>query len=115
MNPVTLTVGILKDALEIPVTTEVPANAPDQLVTVALEGDRSTEFLLEPRITLSCWGTTDKEAQSIASACVDAMREAALDHPYLTDVQLETMSRDLWTKAGRSRYYCELNLYINVD
>ena len=115
INPITLVVEILKAALDVPVSTEIPADRATRLVTVALDGDESDEFVLRPRVTLTCWGLTDKDAQQIAVSCVDALREESLDHPYLSSADLETMSRDLWTKTGQSRYLVEMNLTINVE
>lgn len=119
IDSITLAVGILNGALDVPVGTEIPANVtadvPRELVTVALDGDLSDEFLQRPRLTLTCWGKTDKEAHALAVACVDALREESLDNPYLANVDLETMSRDLWSRTGQSRYLAVVELVIDND
>lgn len=119
IDSIMLVVGILNDALDVPVGTEIPSNVtsdvPRELVTVALDGDLSDEFLQRPRMTLTCWGKTNKEAHALAVACVDALRDESLDHPYLANVDLETMSRDLWTRTGQSRYLVVVELTIDND
>ena len=115
MDPTELVVGILSDALAVPVSTDIPADRPDRLVLVDLTGDQSDEFLLMPRYALTCWGATDKDAHGIAMSAVDALRDASLDHPYLSAVQLETMSREEWSRNGQSRYVAEVDLVINTD
>ena len=115
IDPIALVVGILKAALDVPVSTEIPTDRATRLVTVALDGDESDEFVLRPRVILTCWGATDKDAQRIAVTAIDILREESLDHPYLSSADLETMSRDLWTKTGQSRYLVEMNLTINVE
>lgn len=109
-----LVIEILQDALDVPVTTDMPKNRPDRLVLVDLTGDQSTEFLLMPRYGLTCWGTSDKDAHTTAINAVQALWDAALEHPKLTGCDLETMSRDEWTANGSSRYLAEVALTINI-
>lgn len=115
MDATELVVSILAEALDVPVSTEVPATRPDRLVTVDLSGDQSDEFVLRPRYALTCWGASDKDAHGIALSAVQALQEAALDHPHLFAAQLETMSREEWSRTGQSRYLCEVDLTINTD
>lgn len=115
MDCIELTVGILARELEVPVSTEVPQNRPGAFVLVDLVGDYSDEFLLRPRIGLTVWGETDRVAHTLAMSCVDVLRDAALDHPYLSAAQLETMSREEWTRTGQARYLVEINLTVNTD
>ena len=115
MDCIELAVGILADALEVPVSTEHPRERPQTFVLVALVGDYSDEFLLRPRIGITVWGETDRAAHTLAMSCVDALRDASLDHPYLSAAQLETMSREEWTRTGQARYLVEMDLVINTD
>lgn len=119
IDAISLAISILQEAVAVPVSTEIPTDAtsdvPHELVSVALDGDTSDEFVLRPRLTLTCWGKTDPEAHALAVACVDALRDASLDHPYLSNVDLETMSRDLWSRTGQSRYLVVVELIINTD
>lgn len=115
MDPTELVVGILSDALAVPVSTDIPAERPDRLVLVDLTGDQSDELILRPRYALTCWGVSDKDAHGIAMSAVDALRDSAWDHPYLSAVQLETMSREEWSRNGQSRYVAEVDLVINTD
>ena len=115
MDCIKLTVDILTDAIEAPVSTEAPADRPTTLVLVQLAGDYSDEFVLRPRIALTVWGETDRDAHVLAMSCVDALRDASLDHPYLSAAQLESMSREEWTRTGQARYLAEINLVVNTD
>lgn len=115
MNVIDLVVGLLEDALAVPICTDIPRNRPPRMVLVSLDGDASSEFLLKPRVALTCWGTSDRDAHEGALSAVQALQDAALDHPYLSGVDLETMSRDEWSRTGQGRYLAILNLTINVD
>lgn len=115
IDPNELVIGILSDALAVPVTTEMPTDRNPRCVVVAQDGDESDEFVLRPRMNLMCWGDNDPDARMIAVACIDVLREASLDHPYLSSADLETLSRDLWTKTGQSRYLAAVELTINYD
>lgn len=115
MDCIALVVGILADALDVPVSTEVPADRPSRLVTVSLDGMQDDGFLMSPRIGVTCWGMSDMDAHGMALAVVEELRTAAETHPYLSAVQLETLSRDTWTATGQARYFAELTLTINTD
>ena len=115
MDPTELVISILSDALAVPVSTDIPEGRPDRLVLVDLSGDQSTQHLLLPRYMLTCWGTSDRDAHGIALSAIQALQEAALDHPYLSAAQLETMSREEWSRNGQGRYMAEIDLVINVD
>lgn len=121
MDTTAAVVEILSDALAVPVSTEMPREQRtpkamlERYVLVDLSGDQSTPFLLMPRYTLTCWGSSDKDAHGIAMSAVDALREAAQDHPYLSACLLETMSREEWSRSGQARYYVEVDLTFNTD
>lgn len=115
MDVVKLAVGILSEALVAPVSTEVPPDRPERMVNVALDSMQSDGFLLTPRLMLTCWGTSDRDAFGLATSAVDALREAALDHDYLSAVDLESMAREEWSRTGQSRYMALVTLYVNTD
>lgn len=120
MDVTALVVGVLSEALDVPVSTESPwkdtnTPLPKRLVTVDLAGDRSDQFILRPIFQLVCWGATDQEAHGIARACLDALWGAAEDHPYLSACQLESMARDTWAANGQARYIVTVDLTINTD
>lgn len=118
MNPISVTVEILKDAFPgVRVSTEVPMerDRPDRLVSVALEGMESDGLIGRARIGVTCWGRSDRDAFGMAIAAADALRDAALDHPYLSAAQLETLARDEWTANGQGRYYAAMALTLNTD
>lgn len=111
----TIVLDVLREALTVRVTTDMPKDRPDRLVLVDLTGDQSDRFILRPRYALTCWGESDHDAHSIAMSAVCALQEAALDHPYLSSCDLETMSREEWSRTGQSRYMAEVTLTINTD
>lgn len=119
MDATKLVVDILKNALIVPVSTDMPRGeshaVPKRYVLVDLAGDQSDEFVLRPRISLTCWGDSDYDARGIAMSAVQALQEAAETHPYLSDVALETMSREEWSRNGQGRYVALLDLTINTD
>ena len=115
MDTTRLVVDVLSAALDVPVSTDMPADRAGRLVLVDLSGDQSTEHLLMPRYDLTCWGSTDRDAKGIATSAVRALQDAALDHPYLSACRLETMSREEWSRNGQGRYLAVVDLVINTD
>ena len=115
MDATKLVVDLLSESLTVPVSTDMPRNRVERMVLVDLSGDQSTPFLLMPRYDLTCWGSSDRDAHGIALSAVQALQEAALDHPYLSDCQLETMSREEWSRDGQGRYLAVVQLVINTD
>lgn len=114
MDDISLVVEILSEALSVPVSTEIPAERPTRLVCVSLTSDQSTEYLHLPTVTLMCWGTSDLEAHGLALSAVHALTDAAKTHDLLSSADLQTMSRDEWTRNGQARYLAEIDLTINV-
>lgn len=115
MDTTQLVLDVLKDALSVPVSTDMPKNREERYILVDLSGDASTPFLLQPRYTLTCWGASDPDAKGIALSAVEALQEAAEDHPYLSACTLETLSREEWSRNGHSRYLAFVDLVINIE
>lgn len=115
MDVVKLAKDILEAALVAPVSTEVPSDRPDRMVNISLDSMQSDGFLLTPRLMLICWGASDRDAFGLAMSAVDALREAALDHDYLSAVDLESVAREEWSRTGQSRYMALVTLYVNTD
>lgn len=117
MDPNELTVQLLRDALDgVKVSTEMPADRPSaDYVGVYRNGGYEDPFLLQPRYDLVCWSDSDKHAYSLAMSAVEALWAAAAEHPYLSACQLETLSRDEWSKTGQARYVATVSLVINTD
>lgn len=109
-----LVVGILADALAVPVSTEVPAQRPQRFVMVSLTGDTSDEFIHRVRYGLTVWGESDADAHGLAMSAWHALTDAAQDHDLLSAVGLDSMSRDEWTATGAARYLVQLDLIINT-
>lgn len=114
MDDIALVVGILRDALDVDVSTEVPSDRPTRFVSVALTGDQSDMFLRRPTVSLTVWGRTDADAHGLALSALHALTDAAKTHDTLSSVDLQTMSRDEWTATGQSRYLVEVDLTINI-
>lgn len=115
MDTVALVVGILAQDLGVPVSTEVPPTRPQRFALVSLDGDMSDPFILRPRFTIMCWGTTDIDAHGIALSALHALADASQTHPYLSAVQLESLARDEWGRDGQARYALQVVCIINTD
>lgn len=116
VDPIAEVVAILTaDFPQVHVSTDMPMERPERAIMVALDGDASTPYLLLPRIGLTVWGTSDMDAKGLAFAAVDSLRDASLTHDWLSAVQLETVSRDEWSRNGQSRYFAALQLTFNTD
>ncbi len=120
MNPISVAVEILREAFPgIKVSTEVPAerNRPSRQVTVSLDGMEQDAhgLLTRARVVIICWGRSDQDAFEMGVTASDALRDAALDHPYLSAAQPETMATDEWLATGQARYFVAMALYLNTD
>lgn len=114
MDDIAIVVGILTDALSVPVSTEVPAERPQRMVCVSLIADQSDEFIHRPTVALMVWGRSDVDARGLATSAVHALTDAAKTHDLLSSADLQTMSRDEWLRNGQARYLAEIDLTINV-
>lgn len=114
MDTTGLVVDILADALDVNVSTEVPLQRPERMALVALDGDRSDEFVLRPRYAITCWGRTDVDAHGIAMSALHALTDAAETDPYLFAAEMEDMARDEWGRNGQARYVLTVDLTINI-
>lgn len=113
MDEIELVVSTLSDALDVDVCTDVPPERPDRLVVVALDGYTPDEFLLKPRVALYCYGTSDADAARLALQATKTLQDAALTHPLLSSVEMDTKSGSIWTETGDSYYLAVLDLVIN--
>ena len=115
MDTTALVIGILNDALDVPVQTDIPLQRPSRLVMVMQEGDASDMFLLRPTYSITCWGMSDVDARGIAISCVHALAEASETDEYLSSVEMMGLVRDEWTGTGQARYVLTVTLVINTD
>lgn len=118
MDPITIALDVLREAFpDVRVTTEVPMGRerPDRLVAVTLEGMESDGLLARARVDVICWGRSDRDAFGMATLAADALRDAALDHPFLSSAGLDSLARDEWTATGQARYFAAMTLHINTD
>lgn len=108
-------VGILADALGCPVSTEIPLQRPSgRYVGVSLDNDMGDMFLMRPRYSLMCWGSSDVDAHGLAVSALHALAGAAGTHPYLSDVSLDSMARDEWGNDGQARYLLTVDCVFNI-
>lgn len=113
-NAVAKVIGILSDAFDCPVSSEMPSDGVrPQFINVSLVADESTEFLSLPTIELLVWAGSDAEASSMCLDCFDALCAAAETDDYLSSVAMNTMSRDTWANTGHARYRLDVDLTIN--
>ena len=119
MDATKLVLDILTESLAVPASTEMPRQRdhamPERYVLVDLSGYQSDGFVHRPRFDLTCWGTSDRDARGIALSAVQAIQEAAMDHPYLSACDLETLSREEWSRTGQGRYLAIIELAVNTD
>lgn len=108
-------VGVLSDALNVDVQTDIPLERPKRLVMVSQEGDESDMFLLRPIYSFTCWGVSDVDARGIALSVIHTLADDALDSKWLSSVDLNSMLRDEWTGTGQARYVMSLSLTFNYD
>lgn len=115
-----LTMGILSDALPtVSVTTQFPADSLSSMgsgtyVVVSQTSDESDDFVLVPTMQMLCCAETDATAAALARSCVEALQDAALDHPLLSAVQMVDLGRDSYTSRG-GRHRAIVRLYVNID
>ena len=116
-----LTVEILKDALPaVEVTTEftmdsLTAMGEGRRVIVSHTTDESDMFLQVATVEMLCCGESDAMAGSIARSCAEALMDAALDHPLLSEAQMVDMGRDSFTTSRGGRHRLTMRLFINVE
>ena len=108
-------VGVLSDALDVSVQTDIPPERPKRLVMVSQEGDQSDMFLLRPSYAITCWGMSDVDARGIAISALHALTDDALDSKWLSSVDLDGLVRDEWTGTGQARYVMSLSFVFNYD
>lgn len=110
-----ITVGILADALDVPVSTDIPMTRPDRLVMVSLESSEGDQFLLRPTYALTCWGMSDIDAKGIAMSALHALTDAAETHEWLSSAQMQNLARDEWSGTGQARYVLTVRMVFNTD
>lgn len=113
MDATELNVAVLSEALDVPVSTQIPKDRSTSMVCVQRSAGSEDDFFDYPEITLICWGATDAEASGLAISAAHALSEAAQTHDLLSSSELETMSRDEWATTGASRYRVVLSQVIN--
>lgn len=108
-------VGVLADALDAPVQTDIPLERPSRLVMVSQEGDESDMFILRPTYAFTCWGLSDVDARGIALSALHALTDDAETSDWLSNVDMDGMVRDEWVSTGQARYVMTLTLTFNTD
>lgn len=116
MDTTATVVGILSDALDCPVSTDIPMRRPSRLVMVALTGDDgSDEFIFRPIYSITCWGLSDPDAMGIAMSALHALASAAETHPWLSAASMDNLARDEWSGTGQARYVLTVRTVFNTD
>lgn len=95
----------LEAALGVEVRANVPADRPEELVTVAREGGRRENALLDRAgVGVYCWAASEQRAWELAEAVCDAM--AALPFPGgYADVEQTAMYSDPDPDSRSPRWY----------
>ena len=115
MDTTATVVGILTDALTVPVGTDIPMQRPTRQVMVMQESDQSDMFLMRPTYAVTCWGTSDMDARGLALSALHALADAAETHPYLSAAVMENLVRDEWGATGQARYVLTVQTIFNYE
>lgn len=114
MDDIALVVGILTDALSVPVSTEIPPTRPERLLHVNYQTRDSDALLHRGTAYLTAWGSSDSDAQGLAETAAYALSDAAQTHDLLSAAYLQRIDRDTWSRDGQARCTAEVELTINT-
>ena len=102
----------LKEALKVPVYLEVPANRPEEFVTVELTGSSiDGGFVLHASLAVQSWAATRRRAAEIARAVVAAVPSIA-DEPNVFKAEGDGFYRWPDPDSGSPRYQTNVELAI---
>lgn len=73
-NIIAATCAELKARLDVPVSSQVPANRPDEFITIERTGGAYSLGKDSPNLAIQAWSTTDAKAYSLALAAAEVVR-----------------------------------------
>lgn len=87
MDVMTEVISYLAANTNVRVASEVPANRPTQLYTVAQVGGPTTAHLGTPRVDIDAWAQTDAQAHALLVSASDAMMELPDSSALISDIE----------------------------
>ena len=105
-------IGFLTEKLVVPVRANVPAERPEKLVTVGLEGGSVDDVVVERALmTVQSWAPTQSQAKDLARDVDDVMRTELALEPWVLKVTRESFFP--WpTAEGETRYQATYQLTV---
>ncbi len=101
----------IQDAVGVPCRLEVPAERPDELVTVTLSATSADRFMRTARLTAQSWAKTRCRAREIAEA-VEAACADIEAHPDVLSCLPDGTYRWDDPETGAPRYQTNINMRI---
>ena len=101
----------IQKATGIPCRLDVPAERPDEFVTVAVSAESADRFKRTARLSVQSWAKTRKRAREIAGA-VEAACESVSDEPNVFACVPDGTYRWDDPDTGTPRYQTNVNMYI---
>ena len=109
MNIELLLVRLLNDALDIPVSTDIPANRPDNFVVLERTGGRRRHGYDTPTVAIQVYGKDRVNASKSADTVARAL-ESLVSHPTIGSVSITGPYNYPDLDAKHSRYQLTVNL-----
>ncbi len=101
----------IQSAVGVPCRLEVPAERPEELVTVTLSATSADRFVRTARLTAQSWAKTRRRAQEIAEA-VEAACADIEAHPSVLSCLPDGTYRWDDPETGAPRYQTNINMRI---
>lgn len=89
MNIEEFIIAYLSEALEVPVSGDVPSPVPDRFVTVEMTGLTKEDKISSATIAVQSWETTRADASDLNDTVIAAM-EAMISEPEISKSALDT-------------------------
>ena len=93
MDVIAEIITYLKQTINVPVSSEVPATRPARFVTVGRVGGQDVELLSNPRVDIDAWGSSDLDASTIGEQVKAAIFALAHTSGLISDVSRSTYYR----------------------
>ena len=88
-----------------PVAANVPADRPEEFVTVSREGGRRVNGVIDqPGVGIYCWAASEAGACALASKVADAVDSMPFTGGYAS-ARMESMQSDMDLKTRTPRWY----------
>ena len=113
MDVIAEIITYLKQTLNVPVSSEVPATHPARFVTVGRIGGADVELLSTPRVDIDTWGTSDLDASTIGETVKNSMFELMHTSGLISDVYRSSYYRS--DVDGYHRYTGTYEITRNID